>query len=47
MTHAQIVATYSDGALAGIIRQLSISGAWGIRLTAAMIEQNKRKIKEK
>jgi hypothetical protein len=42
MTHAAIVATYSDQALAVIIRQLSASGEWRARLKAAQIELRKR-----
>jgi chemotaxis receptor (MCP) glutamine deamidase CheD len=43
MTDAQIAATYSDHALAGIIRQLTASGEWRERLKAAIQEQSKRR----
>jgi len=42
MNHAAIVASYSNQALAGIIRQLSASGEWRARLQAAQIELRKR-----
>jgi hypothetical protein len=43
MTDAEIVATYSDEALEGIVRQLSASGQWRERLEAAALELNRRK----
>jgi len=42
MTHAEIVADYSDGALAGLIRQLSCTRNWPERLRAAQAESAKR-----
>lgn len=42
MSHSQIVATYSDPALEGIIRQLDASGEWPARLRAAREELRKR-----
>ena len=47
MTHAEIVATYSDNALAGIIKQLTESGDWKERLKAAKHEMIRRKAQEK
>jgi hypothetical protein len=43
MNHAQIVATYSDNALTGIIQQLTISRNWPERLEAARNELKQRK----
>lgn len=45
MSHAEIVATYSDEALQGIISELSRTGQWRERLTAAIIEQRRRAIR--
>ena len=42
MSHAQIVASYSDTALAGVIRSLSIAW-WPDRLIAAQQELARRK----
>jgi hypothetical protein len=44
MTESQIVQTYSDNALAGIIRQLTVSEEWPKRRQAAIREQAKRKL---
>ena len=41
MTHSQIVAGYSDTALAGIIRSLSVAW-WPDRLMAAQAEKSRR-----
>lgn len=46
MNHTEIVQTYSDIALAGIIGQLTENGQWRNRLTAAKQEQAKREIKK-
>jgi hypothetical protein len=52
MTDAQIVATYSDAALSGIIRDLPTcelpngDGRWWPRFEAALHEQNIRRIHE-
>ena len=43
MSHAQIVATYSDGALKQIIVQLTIHRNMPDRLKAAIAEQKSRK----
>ncbi len=42
MTHAQIVAGYSDNAIEGIIHKLTISGQWTERLNAAKAEIYRR-----
>jgi hypothetical protein len=48
MNDAQIVATYSNTALIGIIQQLSVKGTWWPeRLLAAKIELTKRKTPNK
>ena len=39
-----LVTELSDEALNGAIRQLSISGAWPIRLRELLTERNRRKI---
>ena len=39
-----LVTELSDNALNGAIRQLSISGAWPIRLRMLLAERNRRKI---
>ena len=44
MNHAEVVRTYSDQALAGIIRQLTASGGWRERLEAAKQERQRREI---
>lgn len=41
-SHAKIVAAYSDNALLGIIRQLSMTGQWEDRLNAAKAELARR-----
>lgn len=38
MNHEEVVRTYSDTALAGIIQQLTASGEWKARLQAAKAE---------
>jgi len=42
MTHAEIVADYSDGALSILIWQLSSTRNWPERLRAAQAESGKR-----
>lgn len=45
MTHLEIVATYSDTTLKGVIKSLSFKSAWWPeRLEAALKEQAKRKL---
>lgn len=47
MTDAEIVATYTDKALAGIVQGLITSGVWWpARLQAAKTELTKRKKQE-
>lgn len=43
MTPAQIVASYNDETLKGIVRDLMRNGQWQQRLRAALIELQRRK----